>query len=43
MEEVKYGPYDAIIVEVSGKSYKTGTSTFTIESEDEIGKGFLLN
>lgn len=42
VKEVKYGPHDAVVVEVSGKGFYTGTSTFTLEADDEIGKGFLL-
>ena len=35
-------PYDAVVVEVSGKGNYVGSCTFTAESSDEIGKGFLL-
>lgn len=38
----KYGPYDAVIVEVSGKGHYTGMSTFVLETDYVIGKGFLL-
>ncbi|KAL4237383.1 Trans-L-3-hydroxyproline dehydratase [Mactra antiquata] len=43
IQEVKYGPYDAVIVKISGRSYKTGTSVYTVETDDETGKGFLLS
>ena len=36
------GPYDAVVVEVSGKGHYVGSCTFTAESNDEIGKEFLL-
>jgi trans-L-3-hydroxyproline dehydratase len=28
-KEIKYGDYNAVVVEVSGNGYYTGTSTFT--------------
>jgi trans-L-3-hydroxyproline dehydratase len=42
IREVKYAEYDAVVVEISGHGYYTGKSTFTLEEEDDIGKGFLL-
>ena len=42
VREVKYGEYNAVVVEVSGHGYYTGKSTFTLEEGDDIGKGFLL-
>ncbi|XP_045175723.2 trans-L-3-hydroxyproline dehydratase-like [Mercenaria mercenaria] len=42
VKQVKFGPHDAVIVEVSGKGHYMGTSVFTLEADDEIGKGFLL-
>lgn len=42
VSEVKFGSYDAVIVEVSGKGHYAGTSVFTVEADDEIGRGFLL-
>lgn len=38
----KAGARDAVTVEVSGRAHYTGTSRFTIEPGDELGKGFLL-
>jgi len=32
----------AVIVQVSGTAYYTGTATFTAEDTDELKKGFLL-
>ena len=42
VRETKFGPHDAVVVEVSGKAHYLGSSCFTTESDDEIGKGFLL-
>ena len=42
VRQVVYGPYDAVVVEVSGKGHYTGSCTLTREDDDEIGKGFLL-
>ena len=42
VREVKCGYQDAVVVEVSGKGHYTGSSVFTVEADDEIGKGFLL-
>ncbi len=38
----KAGTLDAVTVEVSGRARYTGTSRFTLEKGDELGKGFLL-
>ncbi|XP_076099561.1 trans-L-3-hydroxyproline dehydratase-like [Mytilus galloprovincialis] len=43
VKSVKCGDYDAVIVEVTGNGYYTGTSTFTLEEDDIIGRGFLLS
>ncbi|WAR19686.1 T3HPD-like protein, partial [Mya arenaria] len=42
IKEVRYGPHDAVVVEVSGKGHYSGECTFTLEDDDHIGKGFLL-
>ena len=42
IRETKCGPHDAVLVEISGKAQYLGSSCFTAESDDEIGKGFLL-
>ncbi|XP_060572768.1 trans-L-3-hydroxyproline dehydratase-like [Ruditapes philippinarum] len=42
VKEVKFGCHNAVVVEVSGKGNYTGSSVFTLEADDEIGKGFLL-
>jgi len=36
------GRFDAVRVEVGGRAYYTGTSRFSIESGDTLGRGFLL-
>ncbi|XP_077180074.1 trans-3-hydroxy-L-proline dehydratase [Paroedura picta] len=42
LEETKSGDHKAVIVEVSGESFYTGTSTFTLEENDPLKYGFLL-
>ena len=32
----------AVVVEVAGRAYRTGTSTFTVEADDPLREGFLL-
>ncbi|KAH0620285.1 hypothetical protein JD844_020449 [Phrynosoma platyrhinos] len=41
-QETKCGDHNAVIVEVAGESFYTGTSTFTFEEEDPLKYGFLL-
>ena len=41
-KRAKAGRFDAVTVEVSGRAHYTGTSRFTLEPDDELGKGFLL-
>lgn len=38
----KAGRFDAARIEVAGRAFYSGTSTFTIEEDDEIGRGFVL-
>ncbi|XP_004698679.1 trans-3-hydroxy-L-proline dehydratase [Echinops telfairi] len=40
--EAKCGGYKAVIVEVSGKAHYTGTANFTVEDDDPLRDGFLL-
>ncbi|KAF2978554.1 hypothetical protein EK904_005918 [Melospiza melodia maxima] len=40
--ETKFGNYNAVIVEVSGEAFYTGTATFTVEEEDPLKHGFFL-
>jgi trans-L-3-hydroxyproline dehydratase len=42
LSETKTGRFSAVIVEVGGKAHYTGSAKFTIEGDDEIGRGFLL-
>ena len=37
-----YGPYQAVIPEVSGSSYFTGKNEFWFDPDDPLEKGFLL-
>jgi proline racemase len=41
-EKLKYGPYEAVIPEVTGSAYLTGTSEFWIDPADPLGHGFIL-
>ncbi len=36
------GRFDAARVEVAGRAFYSGTSSFTIEEDDSIGRGFVL-
>lgn len=40
LQEVKFGDHTAVIVEVSGEAFYTGTATFTVEEEDPLKHGF---
>jgi proline racemase len=42
LRETKAGNFAAVTVEVGGRAHYTGTSRFTLEENDEIGRGFLL-
>ncbi|NXQ05050.1 T3HPD dehydratase, partial [Vidua macroura] len=42
LQEAKFGNYNAVIVEVSGEAFYTGTATFTVEEEDPLKHGFFL-
>jgi trans-L-3-hydroxyproline dehydratase len=42
VELTKYGPFDAVIPEVSGTASITGKSEFYFDPEDEFRDGFLL-
>jgi len=42
LSETAAGPFPAVIVEVGGKAHYTGRASFTLEDDDEIGRGFLL-
>lgn len=36
------GPYEAIVAKVRGRAFYSGKAEFTLEPDDELGKGFLL-
>jgi proline racemase len=42
LRETKAGRFAAVTVEVGGRAHYTGTARFTLEENDEIGRGFLL-
>jgi trans-L-3-hydroxyproline dehydratase len=42
LRETRCGPHAAIVAEVSGRAHYTGTARFTLEPDDDIGRGFLL-
>ena len=42
LEETRVGPFKAVTVEVGGRAYYTGRATFTLETDDPLGAGFLL-
>ncbi|XP_010199260.2 trans-3-hydroxy-L-proline dehydratase isoform X1 [Colius striatus] len=42
VKEAKSGDYKAVIVEVSGEAFYTGTATFTVEEEDSLKHGFCF-
>jgi proline racemase len=33
---------EAVVTEVEGSAFRTGTSTFTLDPDDPLGEGFLL-
>ena len=41
-ETLKYGPYDAVIPEVTGMAFFTGNHDFYFEPTDPLKKGFIL-
>jgi trans-L-3-hydroxyproline dehydratase len=41
-EVTSFGPYTAVIPEVSGIAYYTGTNTFYFDPEDPLKQGFIL-
>ncbi|XP_078001070.1 trans-L-3-hydroxyproline dehydratase-like [Glandiceps talaboti] len=42
VSKIKCGKFDAVVVEVSGHGFYTGTATFTMEKEDTLKHGLLL-
>jgi trans-L-3-hydroxyproline dehydratase len=41
--ETRAGPYRAVVAEIAGTAHYTGTARFTLEPEDPLGDGFLLD
>lgn len=41
-ERVKFGPYDAVVPEVSGSASFTGRAEFWFDPQDALKKGFIL-
>ncbi len=42
-DTTRYGPFDAVIPEVTGTAHITGRATFWVDPEDELGNGFLVD
>jgi proline racemase len=42
LRPTKAGRFAAVTVEVGGRAHYTGTARFTLEDDDDIGRGFLL-
>ena len=42
IKEVQFGPYTAVIPEVTGEAWITGSHTFHLDPEDPFKNGFLL-
>ena len=42
LEETDFGPYKAVIPQVSGSAYITGMHTFVLDPKDPFSKGFIL-
>jgi trans-L-3-hydroxyproline dehydratase len=41
-ETTTFGPYPAVVPEVSGRAFFTGTSEFWFDPEDELKGGFIF-
>lgn len=42
-QETQCGDFKAVVVEVAGRAFYTGVSTFIQEPEDRLTGGFLLS
>ncbi|XP_053469570.1 trans-L-3-hydroxyproline dehydratase [Ictalurus furcatus] len=42
VQETTCGEFSAVVVEVAGHAYYSGTASFTVENEDPLKNGFLL-
>ena len=43
VQSTKFGKFDAVVVEVAGRGYYTGSATYTLEDDDEFKTGFLVH
>ena len=43
VKQTRCGEFDAVHVEVSGQAFYTGTSSFTVEKDDSLKRGFILH
>jgi proline racemase len=41
-ERTQFGPYDAVVPEVSGQAYIVGRSEWILDTKDSLGQGFLV-
>ena len=42
VQEVQFGPYDAVVPRVTGAAYTTGKNEWWIDPDDPLGQGFIL-
>jgi trans-L-3-hydroxyproline dehydratase len=42
VERAEFGPYDAVVPEVSGTAFVTGRSTYYFDPSDPFGRGFIF-
>ena len=42
IDVLDYGPYKAVIPEVTGKAYYTGSNEFWIDADDPLKEGFIF-
>ena len=42
VEKTRFGPFDAVIPEVSGSAFITGTSEFVFDPADPVRDGFIF-
>lgn len=42
VERVEFGPYEAVVPEVSGTAFVTGRSTYYFDPSDPFGRGFIF-
>lgn len=42
VQETRCGDFKAVVVEVAGRAFYTGVSSFVQEADDNLTQGFLL-